>query len=488
MPYQRCKRTTSTATPHLNPETKSKLSSPASGITSINYKDLKRPELQKHCKTTRSPPLAPQPEIKKPSQKADLKRPELQKHCKRTRSTATPQRNPEAKSKLSSPASGITSTNYKDLKRPELQKHCKRTRSTATPQRNPEAKSKLSPPASEITSINYKDLKKPELQKHCKKTRSTATSQPNAEAKSKLSPPASEITSINYKDLKKPELQKHCKRTRSTATPQPNPEAKSKLSSPASGITSINYKDLKRPELQKHCKKLGLCAIGKNTELVERLLAYRSKTQQETPSTEGEAAEKTEECCQPVEAPQTVLHPSPSQKVVHEPVEEKKDIAEGWCVVHGMALYRPLSSWAPLLLRRGLIHVQDGENLIPFHLHPLNTPVPDGLLDNHICGECVLRNQEILRKVCCKTGSSQYFLNDMTSLSTSHCTPQLSFTSNNIRRATWSKKMYQAQEDPAYAQMVDGILTKMAHGEIRMDQVLRPLQPLVVHSPAPFKE
>lgn len=67
------------------------------------------------------------------------------------------------------------------------------------------------------------------------------------------------------------------------------------------------------------------------------------------------------------------------------------ETVQGWCVVHGMTLYRPPSSWAPLLLCGGLVYVQDGENLVPFHLSPLRKPVPNGLSDNYICEDCVVR-------------------------------------------------------------------------------------------------
>ncbi|XP_077160847.1 uncharacterized protein LOC143821101 [Paroedura picta] len=275
---------------------------------------------------------------------------------------------------------------------------------------------------------------------------------------------------------------------------RPNPRAKSRSSCPPplsiDGATSINYKSLKRSELQHCCKELGLRATGKNAELVERLQAYQVKPQRKTPGAVEEAAQKTEERQQPAETPKTVPHRDLLQKVKSEPVEEKREVVEGWCVVHGMALYRPLSSWAPLLLQRGLVYVQDGENLVPFHLHPLNISVPDGLPDNHICRDCVLRNREHPRKMCHRTCTSQDFSGSKITLknSTFRPSPLPSYASKFRRRTAQSRKSYQPQEDEAYAQRVDGILFQMAHGKLGMDQVLHPLQPLVVHSPAPFNQ
>ncbi|XP_060103484.1 developmental pluripotency-associated protein 4-like [Heteronotia binoei] len=286
------------------------------------------------------------------------------------------------------------------------------------------------------------------------------------------------------------------KQTKPTATPQPvatprtNPQVKSRPSSLVNGTTSINYKVLKRSELQHHCKELGLRATGKNTELVERLQAFHVKPQLKPPGAVREAAKKTEECHQTAKTPLAVPRSALLQKIKSEPAEDKREVVEGWCVVHGMALYRPSSSWAPLLLQRGSVYVQDGKNLIPFHLQPLNIPVPDGLLDNHICRECVLRNQENPRKGCHHACCSQDFLSSKITLKYSTSRPSaLPSCASKIRgRTTQSRKSYRPQEDEAYAQRVEGILFQMAHGELGMDQVLHPLQPLVVHSPAPFNQ
>ncbi|XP_039192063.1 uncharacterized protein LOC120304964 isoform X2 [Crotalus tigris] len=206
---------------------------------------------------------------------------------------------------------------------------------------------------------------------------------------------------------------------------------------------SMDYSTLNRSQLQLHCKKLGLPATGKNVQLIERLEDYHEKSSLKIACNKEETnkpEEKSDNLGTLVKTPS----PDMTKNIKTGTSEEKTDMVRGWCVVHGMVLDCPASSWVPLLLHRGLVCVQDGENIVPFHLSPLNIPVPEGLLDNYICMDCVLRTIEI-------------------------------------------KKLYQPQEDQAYAQRVDGLLSQMARGELGMDRALRPLQSLVVHSPAPYE-
>ncbi|KAJ6661937.1 hypothetical protein lerEdw1_012784 [Lerista edwardsae] len=272
-------------------------------------------------------------------------------------------------------------------------------------------------------------------------------------------------------------------------------------SCPVNGISFIDYSALKRTELQQQCKKLGLRATGKNTELVKRLKAHHGASILKTEAVEEEA-NKTEECRQTPKAPPTVSNQDLTKAVKTEPSEEKTENVQGWCVVHGMILYRPPSSWAPLLLCGGLVYVQDGENLVPFHLPPLHLPVPNGLSDNYICEDCVVRNREKPKScLLChqaegkvkQTGSSKRGSSrrgSMIPIATQLSTHQASLLqisdAKDRRRTVEIRKLYQPQEDQAYAQRVDGILSQMARGELGMDRALRPLQPLVVHSPAPF--
>ncbi|XP_053118197.1 uncharacterized protein LOC128330049 [Hemicordylus capensis] len=262
-------------------------------------------------------------------------------------------------------------------------------------------------------------------------------------------------------------------------------------------VKETDYSALKRTQLQQQCKKLGLRATGKTVELVERLKSYHGQPALKMESGVAAATNSTEKCCQSHQASRIVPPLDMMKDVKTGPSEKKTDDVLGWCVVHGMALYRPKSSWAPLLLRGGVVCVQDGENLIPFLLPPLNIPVPDDLSDNHVCEDCVLRNREKPKRcLLChqiqgkgnQTTSTQKFLKVETPCELSASQPLFPSTgaSNDRRRTIEIKKLYQPQEDQAYAQRVDGILSRMARGELGMDRALRPLQPLVVHSPAPF--
>ncbi|XP_063160091.1 uncharacterized protein LOC134497971 [Candoia aspera] len=287
------------------------------------------------------------------------------------------------------------------------------------------------------------------------------------------------------------------KTTKSTSTLPLRMPAKDSSCLPLSATFSVDYNTLKRAQLQLQCKKLGLRATGKNAELVERLKAYHGESSLKMACNKEEtnkSEESSDNLGTPVMAPLLDL----SKDIKTETSEEKTDMVRGWCIVHGMVLYRPASSWVPLVLRGGLVCVQDGENLVPFHLPPLNISVPEGLLDNYVCNDCVLRNQEKPKKcpLCQQIqgkGSraylSQNFFKNLSPLVKSASSSSLLATggSKEKRRTVEIKKLYQPQEDQAYAQRVDGILSQMARGELGMDRALRPLQPLVVHSPSPYE-
>ncbi|XP_072859622.2 uncharacterized protein LOC110069907 isoform X1 [Pogona vitticeps] len=288
------------------------------------------------------------------------------------------------------------------------------------------------------------------------------------------------------------------KTTRSASTPPLHKPARNSACPPTSGTSSADYSTLKRVQLQQQCKKVGLRATGKNAELVERLKAFHGEPLLKTVESKEEKTAKVEEHCQIHEAPLTAPPLDLMKDVKTETSEEKTDMIRGWCVVHGMVLYRPSSSWAPLLLRGGLVCVQDGKKVVPFHLPPLNISVPEGLSDNYVCEDCVVRNREKPKRCllcqqmptkCNLVCLSQNLLKNLTPPQNNPSQPSLLEPNGakDKRRTTEIRKLYQPQEDQAYAQRVDGILSQMARGELGMDRALRPLQPLVVHSPAPYE-
>ncbi|KAK9396483.1 hypothetical protein NXF25_019844 [Crotalus adamanteus] len=254
---------------------------------------------------------------------------------------------------------------------------------------------------------------------------------------------------------------------------------------------SMDYSTLNRSQLQLHCKKLGLRATGKNVQLIERLEKSSLKiacNKEETNKPE----EKSDNLGTLVKTPS----PDMTKNIKTGISEEKTDMVRGWCVVHGMVLDCPASGWVPLLLHRGLVCVQDGENIVPFHLSPLNIPVPEGLLDNYVCMDCVLRNQEKPKKysICQqiqrknnRVYTPQSALKNSPPLRKTTSSSFLATDGAKEKRTIEIKKLYQPQEDQVYAQRVDGLLSQMARGELGMDRALRPLQSLVVHSPAPYE-
>ncbi|XP_062813712.1 developmental pluripotency-associated protein 4 [Anolis carolinensis] len=268
---------------------------------------------------------------------------------------------------------------------------------------------------------------------------------------------------------------------------------------PVNRATSVDYSVLKRAQLQQLCKKLGIRATGKNSELLERVKAFHKEPLCEIVNTKEENTKKDEEKDQKAQAPLPAPPVALNKEIKFEVFEKKTEVVHGWCVVHGMILYRPESSWFPLLLRGGMVYVQDGENHVPFHLPVTNISVPEGLSDNYICRECVLRNQEKLKKHPMNQqiqGKGKRVSLPKTALKnviprqdyTAQPSLDATNTSRDKRRTIEIRKLYQPQEDEAYAQRVDGLLSLMARGELGMDLALRPVQPLVVHSPAPFEK
>ncbi|XP_058039687.1 uncharacterized protein LOC131198732 [Ahaetulla prasina] len=265
---------------------------------------------------------------------------------------------------------------------------------------------------------------------------------------------------------------------------------------PLSATSSKDYRTLKRAQLQQQCKKLGLRALGKNTELIERLEAYHEESSLRI-ACNKEETNKPEEKSNNLGTLVQTSPPNMTKDIKTETSEDKTDMVRGWCVVHGMVLSCPASSWVPLLLHRGLVYIQDGENLVPFHLSPMNISVPEGLLDNYVCMDCVLRNQEKPKKcpMCQqiqrknnRVYTPQSTLKNLSPLMKT--SPSSLFAIDGFKekkRTVEIKKLYQPQEDQVYAQRVDGLLSKMARGEIGMDRALCPLQSLVVHSPAPYE-
>ncbi|XP_015678420.1 uncharacterized protein LOC107293755 [Protobothrops mucrosquamatus] len=255
---------------------------------------------------------------------------------------------------------------------------------------------------------------------------------------------------------------------------------------------SVDFSTLSRGRLQVYCKELGLRATGKNVELVERLEEYHKKSSLKI-ACNKEETNKPEEKSDSLESLTKTDFTDMTKNIETDTSEEKTDMIRGWCVVHGVQ-YFPESSWVPLLLHRGLVCVQDGENMVPFHLSPSNIPVPEGLLDNYVCVDCVLRNQEkpekdsICQQIQEKSDTAYTFQTALKKRKTTSSSFLATDGAKEKRRTIEIRKLYQPQEDQAYAQRVDGLLSKMAKGELGMDRALRPLQPLVVHSPTPYEK
>ncbi|XP_078508406.1 uncharacterized protein LOC144768531 isoform X2 [Lissotriton helveticus] len=230
-------------------------------------------------------------------------------------------------------------------------------------------------------------------------------------------------------------------------------------------ISASYLHSLNRASLQQLCKKLKIKANGKNTEMLGLLQAhYRINGH-----SSGPAAENSKE--KPTPLQETPLQETPLQRTPLQPKSQTETYGHGWCLIHGMELRLPPTSWVSLALRGGRICVPHGKQMSPLLLVPSSTAVPPHLDDNYICQECATRNREkhALNEQRVKTSPA------------SMLPPNTSFKST--QRARHKSGKYYPRENPDYARRVDDMLTKMAVGELDDSNVLCPSKPAVVHSP-----
>ncbi|XP_069505991.1 uncharacterized protein [Ambystoma mexicanum] len=224
-------------------------------------------------------------------------------------------------------------------------------------------------------------------------------------------------------------------------------------------ISPSKLQSLNRATLQQLCKKFKLKANGKTTELLRSLQAHYERN--------GLAgASPTQEIRSPTEEPFPVMTKSRTETYGH-----------GWCLVHGMELRLPPTSWAPLVLRGGRACVLDGEKVSPLLLVPASSVVPKHLDDNYICQECAIRNQEKETWNQQRTATQDYSVKGTPAPNTD---PR---AITSVKRLQHKSGKYYPQENPDYARRVDEMLSKMAVGEMDSINVLCPSKATVVHSP-----
>lgn len=227
-------------------------------------------------------------------------------------------------------------------------------------------------------------------------------------------------------------------------------------------IPPSELQTLNRATLQQLCKKLKLKANGKNTELLERLQAHYQINGHSSVSAVENSQEKQ----------------SPLQRTPLQTKSRTETYGHGWCLIHGMELRLPPTSWVSLVLRGGRACVPHGEQASPLLLVPASTVVPPHLDDNYICQECAMRNRE---KQAWNEQRGNLQVPTVKTSPASVLPPNTSF--NSTKRARHKSGKYYPQENPDYARRVDEMLSKMAVGELDYSNVLCPCKPVVVHSP-----
>ncbi|XP_078508407.1 uncharacterized protein LOC144768531 isoform X3 [Lissotriton helveticus] len=213
-------------------------------------------------------------------------------------------------------------------------------------------------------------------------------------------------------------------------------------------ISASYLHSLNRASLQQLCKKLKIKANGKNTEMLGLLQAhYRINGHSSGPAAEvrrDPSGMRKNSKEKPTPLQETPLQETPLQRTPLQPKSQTETYGHGWCLIHGMELRLPPTSWVSLALRGGRICVPHGKQMSPLLLVPSSTAVPPHLDDNYICQECATRSTQ---------------------------------------RARHKSGKYYPRENPDYARRVDDMLTKMAVGELDDSNVLCPSKPAVVHSP-----
>ncbi|XP_046856503.1 developmental pluripotency-associated protein 4-like isoform X2 [Xenia sp. Carnegie-2017] len=172
-----------------------------------------------------------------------------------------------------------------------------------------------------------------------------------------------------------------------------------------------DLKSLKRRDLQALCKKHKLKAIGKNSELIERLRQYFETIQLSDIGTIEEAHENA------ISDDNNSNHVSPvldkdecDLSITTKPSEKAKETLNSstpkanwewvahWCVVDGVLKQDAADQWVLLQLVGGrpLIIDKKTKARLDFVLEPTVLPTPEDCEDNYICGDCVRKNQEKL--------------------------------------------------------------------------------------------
>lgn len=303
---------------------------------------------------------------------------------------------------------------------------------------------------------------------------------------------------------------------------------------PALDINPSGLHLLKRAQLQQHCKRLGLGAVGKNTDLLQKLRHYLKQNvatvqpaspRSVSPERTSPSVKERGECpcwCVIHGTPLTAaawvkltprcgrlgvitnesfvpLHLTPSSLPVPQGFEDNLICGEclernnekeshsqkastgqerqSWCVIHGHLL--TTSKWAQLSLCRGRAgFISDGA-FVPLRLTPSSLPVPQGFEDNLLCGECLERNKE-----------KESSLRKESTNQDENCPPTgnpKSLAASASRSRNKSAR-FQPREDPVYARKVDELLGQLAMGQVDSEKVLQPIHPAVVHSPLTKQE
>ncbi|XP_078508410.1 uncharacterized protein LOC144768531 isoform X6 [Lissotriton helveticus] len=157
-------------------------------------------------------------------------------------------------------------------------------------------------------------------------------------------------------------------------------------------ISASYLHSLNRASLQQLCKKLKIKANGKNTEMLGLLQAhYRINGHSSGPAAEvrrDPSGMRKNSKEKPTPLQETPLQETPLQRTPLQPKSQTETYGHGWCLIHGMELRLPPTSWVSLALRGGRICVPHGKQMSPLLLVPSSTAVPPHLDDNYICQEC----------------------------------------------------------------------------------------------------
>ena len=223
---------------------------------------------------------------------------------------------------------------------------------------------------------------------------------------------------------------------------------------------------LKRKDLQKLCKTYKLKAIGKNSELVERLRSHfntikltdigsaeTSKAQENVVVEDDNNIDGAPDECN--------ASTSPAEKTSDETHLPNSDTSSPkdwnwiarWCVVDGVLKQDAAERWVLLQLVGGRTLITDNKTRerYDFVLEPTILPTPEDCEDNYICGDCVRKNHDAL------SGWINIKKSGLTAETPKSSLGKENLNNNSLLRQSFKRKREEVLSPQSFSELIDWV-------------------------------